>query len=250
MSLSKEISAWIKNQVKESGAKGIVVGLSGGIDSACVAALAKMAVGDNMVGLIMPCHSSLDDEISALLAAKKIQIPIHKVDLSSVYDQFVGIIGSQEKVVIGNVKPRLRMITLYAFANKLNYLVAGTGNKSELTVGYFTKYGDGGVDILPLGDLVKSEVRQLAKELEIPDEIIARVPTAGLWHGQTDEGELGISYQDLDSAIKTIETGAKPAVSKEVIAKIKKLNRATEHKRVCAPIFRRSRRTKLSRKKS
>ena len=136
-----------------------------------------------------------------------------------------------------NLKPRLRMCALYYFAQKLNYLVAGTGNKSELVVGYFTKYGDGGVDILPLVGLLKTEVRQLAKELKIPREIIEKTPSAGLWHGQTDEGEMGITYEELDRIIVAIGRKKIKGISKAKLSKVKKMMRGSLHKRAPIPVF-------------
>ncbi|MFN3966799.1 MAG: NAD(+) synthase, partial [Endomicrobiia bacterium] len=125
------------------------------------------------------------------------------------------------KIARGNLKPRLRMLVLYYFANKLNYLVAGTGNKSEIMMGYFTKYGDGGVDILPIGDLLKKDVIQLARKLEIPERIINKKPSAGLWPGQTDEEEMGITYKKLDKILE----------SKSKNSKIENIIKKTEHKR-------------------
>jgi NAD+ synthase len=123
------------------------------------------------------------------------------------------------------------MTTLYFFANTLNYLVAGTGNRSELSIGYFTKYGDGGVDILPIVNLVKSEVRALARELNVPQQIIDRTPTAGLWLGQTDESEMGFTYDDLERYLKEGPQGLAPALA----MKIERLVRASEHKRHLPP---------------
>jgi NAD+ synthase len=131
-----------------------------------------------------------------------------------------------------NVKPRLRMTSLYFFANSLNYFVAGTGNRSEITLGYFTKYGDGGVDLLPIGHLLKSEVRALARELGVPNPVIEKAPTAGLWMGQTDEGEMGFSYEDLE---RYLVEGA-PAVPETVAKRIEELRRTSEHKRALPPI--------------
>jgi NAD+ synthase len=131
------------------------------------------------------------------------------------------------RLPLANVKPRLRMSALYFIANSLNYLVVGTGNRSELTVGYFTKYGDGGADLLPLGRLLKSEVRELAADLEIPQSIIDKAPSAGLWAGQTDEDEMGFSYGDLERYLIDGPQGVAPALA----MRIERLMRTTEHKR-------------------
>jgi NAD+ synthase len=133
---------------------------------------------------------------------------------------------------LANVKPRLRMTALYYVANTLNYLVAGTGNRSELTIGYFTKYGDGGADILPIGTLLKDEVRALARELGVPEPVITKAPSAGLWLGQTDEGEMGFTYADLESYL----TRGPAAVTPALAMRIERLMRATEHKRAIPPM--------------
>jgi len=237
MKLSEKIAKWIKNRVEEAKAEGVVVGLSGGVDSSVVAVLAKKAMGDNVLGVIMPCHSTHIDERYAYLVANKLNIKTEKVDLSSVYDNFLKILPSGKEMALANLKPRLRMITLYYFANNLNYLVAGTGNRSEITVGYFTKYGDGGVDILPIGGLLKTQVRRLARELGVPEEIIKRVPSAGLWKGQTDERELGLRYEDLDKTILAIESGKVKDLPAEIVDKVKKLMERSIHKRSPVPIF-------------
>ncbi len=124
------------------------------------------------------------------------------------------------------------MTSLYFVANSLNYLVAGTGNRSELTIGYFTKYGDGGVDLLPIGRLLKSQVRDLARELGVPIPIIDKPPSAGLWLGQTDEAEMGFSYADLETYL----TSGAAAVAPELAARIGRLERASDHKRALAPM--------------
>jgi len=154
MALSDKIANWIKKQVKESGKKGIVLGLSGGIDSAVVAALVKKAMGENVLCLLLPCKSNPEDEKYAEMAAREFNIKTKKVVLDDIFDEFVKINPGASSLAKANLKPRLRMATLYCFANTLDYLVAGTGNKSELLVGYFTKYGDGGADILPIGGLL------------------------------------------------------------------------------------------------
>jgi len=235
--MKNKIVSWIKKQVKLSGAKGIVLGLSGGIDSAVVAALCKEAVGkDKLLVLFMPCNSNPRDLKDARLVAEKLKLKSELVDLSSVYNNFLKVLPPAGGLALGNLKPRLRMSTLYYFANKLNYLVCGTGNKSELLVGYFTKYGDGGVDILPIADLFKRQVRKLAEELKIPQGIITKPPTAGLWQGQTDEGEMGITYNELDDILDKFCNKKKQPAGSVKVNKIKKMYRSSEHKRKGAEI--------------
>lgn len=225
--LCDDIVSWIRNTVKESGSKGLVFGLSGGIDSAVVAALVKKAFPDDALGIIMPCHSNPEDEEHARLVAEALDIETKKVDLTNVYDLFLSEldIKTQNVLALSNIKPRFRMITLYYYAQVKRYLVAGTSNKSEFTVGYFTKHGDSGVDILPIVDLLKEEVFELARHLNIPDIIINKTPTAGLWEDQTDEKEMGFSYKELDGYIKTGEADL------DVKEKIDKMFKRSEHKR-------------------
>ncbi|MBI2914621.1 MAG: NAD+ synthase [Firmicutes bacterium] len=238
------VTGWIQDRVCEAGARGVVVGLSGGIDSAVTAVLAKKAFPENVLGVLMPCESNPKDAEDAWLVANEFAIPTQTVDLGPVFRLLVSTLdeagstsGSAVRPELGrevlaraNTKPRLRMITLYYFANRLNYLVAGTGNRSELTVGYFTKYGDGGVDLLPIGGLVKQQVRALARYLGIPGDLITKAPSAGLWSGQTDEGEMGLSYEDLDEYITSGE--GEP----EIVSRIQTLNRQSEHKRNMPPV--------------
>ncbi|MBI4721621.1 MAG: NAD+ synthase [Candidatus Stahlbacteria bacterium] len=236
MNLPDRISNWIRDKVIETHKEGVIVGLSGGIDSAVVAVLSKHSVGDKLLGIIMPCgYSNPEDEEDVNLLATTFDIRIEKIILTSIYDKLIEVLPPGPNRMQSNIKPRLRMLTLYYFANKLNYLVVGTGNKSEILTGYFTKYGDGGVDILPLGDILKTQVIELAKELRIPSKIIEKIPTAGLWEGQTDEGELGISYTELDKTILTIKSGN--YTETDLITKIKTLISESEHKRIPIPIF-------------
>jgi NAD+ synthase len=251
-SRSKQIAEWMKAQVTAAGARGIVVGLSGGIDSAVVIGLAAMATPGNVVGVMMPCHSDPTDEAHAKLAADRFGVPAIRIDLGPAYDRLVNdlrgtldelardhfpVAAAEEvdikaKLPLANVKPRLRMTSLYFVANTLNYLVAGTGNRSEIAIGYFTKYGDGGTDMLPLGRLLKSEVRAIARELEVPAEIIDKPPSAGLWLGQTDEGEMGFTYAELERYL--VEGPA--SVSPELAERIERLNRTSGHKRSVPPM--------------
>lgn len=200
--LLNSIENWLREKLRAAGEKGGIVGLSGGIDSAVVAAILKRVCGDRMMSVIMPCHSHPEDRLHAELVARHFELPLLVVDLTATYDTLLAAIpapGSEgTKLATANLKPRLRMITLYCLAQERNLLVCGTGNRVELTVGYFTKYGDSGVDLLPLGDLLKGEVRQLASLLGVPAPVIDKPPSAGLWQGQTDEGEMGVTYDELD----------------------------------------------------
>lgn len=233
---------WIKERVASAGAKGCVFGISGGLDSSVVGALCKKAFPDNVLGLFMPCCSLAEDLSDAKKVAKKFSIPTKLIELDPVFNQLYKQIegkspGKEVDLAIANLKPRLRMVTLYYHANKLNYLVVGTGNRSEAVMGYSTKYGDGGVDILPLGFLLKSQVRDMAKELGIPKEIIEKKPSAGLWHGQTDEEEMGITYEVLDKIILAMDKGDFSGLDQKLVEKVKQKLAATEHKRSLPPKF-------------
>lgn len=234
---------WLKEIVQKAKAEGIMIGLSGGIDSSCVAVLAKKAFPDKVQGIIMPCLSNPLDQEHAELVAKKFDIPYQVVDLE---ESFKVLFKHSEKedydkqkhtgIAVANIKPRLRMTTLYYFANKLNYLVAGTDNKTESLIGYFTKYGDGGVDILPITNLYKRDVRELARHLDIPQEIISKKPSAGLWEGQTDEEEMGLSYEELDEILDRLEKNVPlHGFDYEKVEKVKKMIKTSDHKRALPP---------------
>ncbi len=228
--LAEKISQWIKNKVDALGKSGALFGLSGGLDSTIVAVLTKKALGEKCLALVMPCRSNANDERDALEIAQTFDIKTERVDLALPFNELLKLLPSGNKLAVGNMKPRLRMITAYYYANCLNYLVVGTGNKSEIETGYFTKYGDGGVDILPLGGLYKTQLRKLAKELGIPERIIKKPPSAGLWEGQTDEKELAIKYEELDKALIALSEGKTDALLPEIAEKIKKRKAASLHK--------------------
>lgn len=247
---------WIRERVTESGARGVVVGLSGGLDSAIAAVLCKNAFPDTTLCLILPCDSRKEDVAHAKLLADKFRIETKELDLSTIFTVLRELVeertekkdtkgSSESNIANANLKPRLRMLCLYYFANKHNYLVVGTGNKSELAIGYFTKYGDGAVDILPLGDMLKTEERALAESLGIPHEIIEKTPSAGLWDGQTDEGEIGMSYAELDSAIEALERGdldgSQSSCDPELLHRVKRMMDASRHKREAIPVFKQPR---------
>jgi NAD+ synthase len=245
---ASDIADWIQQQVTGASARGVVVGLSGGLDSAVVARLCQIAMPSRVVGAILPCHSDPGDERDAKLVASHFGLPVLRIDLAPAYDLLVNDLktmflqipddqaatgastDNKASLPLANIKPRLRMSALYFIANSLNYLVAGTGNRSELTIGYFTKYGDGAVDLLPLGRLLKSEVRELAADLDVPQSIIDKPPSAGLWSGQTDEDEMGFFYSDLERYL----TDGPDAVAPALAMRIERLIRTTEHKRAQA----------------
>jgi NAD+ synthase len=230
--LAEKLVNWIRDEVTSAACKGAVLGMSGGVDSSVAAVLCKRAFPESTLGLIMPCHSIPGDKEHALAVARKFSIPIQEVVLDSVFDTLKNVLPDHntetttDRLAQANLKVRLRMLTLYYFANQLTYMVVGSSNKAELSVGYFTKYGDGGVDILPLGNLLKREVKELAGFLGIPQEIIDKPPSAGLWPGQTDEADIGFSYDQLDSYLSAGEA------PDEVKLKIKSRISAHHHKRM------------------
>ncbi len=236
--LAEGIAHWLRAYVKGAGLKGYAVGLSGGIDSAVVAALCQRAVGDQVLAALLPCHSPDEDRAMAQRVADAFGLRTVTLELTEVYDALVAALPpGLGGMAYANLKPRLRMAALYSLAQGHDYLVAGTGNKSELMVGYFTKYGDGGVDLEPLGDLYKHQVRELAGVLGVPQAVIERPPSAGLWQGQTDEGELGMSYDELDSVLEAIKTGRTGQVDPGLLARVQHMISTTAHKRSMPPIF-------------
>ena len=233
--LTGRLVSWIGDTVSTAGGQGVVVGMSGGIDSSVVAALCQRAFPKSTLGVIIPCYGDRVDREHAELVATSCGIPVEVAVLDEAFDALVKALSSRayslvtKELAEANIKPRLRMVALYYFANRLNYLVVGAGNRSELSVGYFTKYGDGGVDLLPLGNLLKSQVRDLAEYLKIPREIIDKPPSAGLWAGQTDEAELGVTYRELDNYLATGDG------SGEVKEKIDSMINRSSHKRRTPP---------------
>lgn len=225
---------WLRDSVKEANCKGIVYGLSGGVDSAVIAALSKLAFGDESLAIMMPINSSFEDKIDAKLVIDKFNLNAIKVDLSRTYSEFVEVVEKGDNnMAYANVKPRLRMTTLYYYAQLKGYLVVGTSNKSEFTVGYFTKYGDSGSDLMPLVDFTKKEIFELARYLEIPDKIIQKPPSAGLFEDQTDEDEMGFTYNDLEKYINNEK------IDERIEEKINRMVKISEHKRNFAKGFRR-----------
>ncbi len=201
--VASKITEFTRKIVEESGAAGVVVGLSGGVDSSVTACLMTRALGKSkVVGVIMPYRTTPPEDVEdARHIAESLGIEYYTVDITGIRDAFahaIPIFDESHRIACGNLLPRIRMTILYYFANKMNLLVAGTGDKSELLIGYFTKYGDGGVDFLPIGDLYKTQVRHLALRLGLPQRIAFKPSSPRLWPGHLAEEELGTRYDDID----------------------------------------------------
>ncbi len=222
-----KIVQWLKDELNKTKTKGFVLGISGGLDSSVCAALIKKAT-EECLGLILPIESNVQDLDDAAEVASQINLKTQYINLTPIYRNLIKFLPDNNQVALGNIKARLRMVLIYYYANFNNYLVCGTGNKTEISLGYFTKYGDGACDILPLGDLYKFEVREIARVLGIPEQIIKKVPSAGLWQGQTDEGEIGFSYDVIDKTLQEIE---KNQIKGDVAKKLKFRIEQSEHKR-------------------
>ncbi|MCT2537977.1 NAD(+) synthase [Aquibacillus koreensis] len=230
---------WLQQQIKESGVKGLVVGVSGGIDSAVVTNLIKRAAPEQSLGVILPCKSNPEDMEHAKKVIERAGISSVTVDLTETHNVLFSTIQQeleasnllnedQQKIADANLRARLRMSTLYTIATNHQYIVVGTDNAAEWYTGYFTKFGDGGVDLVPLVHLTKGEVREMAIYLDVPEEVINKQPSAGLWEGQTDENEMGTSYDMIDRYIRGEEI---PQKDKEIIDR---MHKNTAHKREMA----------------
>ena len=224
------IIKFLQDYLKDNHQDCYVLGISGGVDSSLVAALAKKAVGkERIFAYAMPIDSLVDDENDAVRLAKHLDINYEVVDLTDAYHTLVEKYEATgvklDLSTKGNLKARMRMATLYTFAQNKHGLVLGTDNKDERYTGYFTKFGDGGVDLLPIANLLKREVVEACLLLGIPEDLAKRVPSAGLYQGQTDEKEMGITYQDLDDYLLGKE------ISQEAKERIERLHRISAHKR-------------------
>lgn len=238
-----KIVHWLRKQVRQAHADGLLVGVSGGLDSAVVAFLIKRAFPENSLGVIMPLKNNPKDVHDAQTVVESCQIDHVTIDLSITHDTLYGEIKrkliekndwneANDRIADANLRARLRMSTLYTLATHYNYLVVGTDNAAEWYTGYFTKYGDGGVDLLPIVDLTKTEVAEMAQYIGVPKEVIAKKPSADLWEGQTDEEEMETTYDKIDAFLK----GEKiPEKDRQII---EKMHESTEHKRNIPAQFR------------
>ncbi len=216
---------WLQDTVDASSTSGLIVGVSGGIDSALVANLIKEAFPNNHLGVIIPIETSSTDMEDAYEFVKKCGITHTEKNMDDVYNEFVKLHNYEKTTSLANTKARLRMIQLYALASEYNYLVVGTDNKCEWYTGYFTKYGDGGVDIAPLVHLNKSQVYEMAKLYDVPTSIMEKSPSAGLGISRTDEEEMGVTYDTIDSYLDG------DSISSSDVEIIEKLHRVSMHKR-------------------
>ena len=233
---------WLRGKVEEANCKGLVVGVSGGIDSAVVCNLIKRAYPSNSIGVIMSINSNPKDREDALKVIEGCGIDYIDLDLTepqvAIRDMALNALKEKnlfnkngERAADSNLRARIRMSTLYTVANNLGYLVVGTDNAAEVHTGYFTKYGDGGVDLIPLANLTKYEVYEWAKELGVHEDVINKAPSAGLWEGQTDENEMGTTYDMIDKVVQ----GKRDEVPQKDLDIIDRLHRISEHKRNMPP---------------
>ncbi|MBA3045149.1 MAG: NAD+ synthase [Candidatus Thermoplasmatota archaeon] len=234
------ISMFLKHHVSLAQANGVVIGMSGGLDSSVAAKLAADALGpEKVLGVLMPETSTPDGCMAdARAMAEEWGIEVLEINIRDMVNVISHGLDCHDKSRLGNIKARCRMTVLYNLASERKLLVLGTGNKSELLTGYFTKWGDGGSDLAVLGDLYKTQVRELAAKIGVPERVIARAPSGDLWTGQTDENELGIDYTTLDRILLGIELGMKDAgivkgakVTQEQTSHVRNLVRKSVHKR-------------------
>ena len=242
--IETKIKEFIDENIKKSGLKGAVVAVSGGIDSAVALSLTVKALGpEKVTALTLPDRDATPerDIMDVMQHCESLGVTCSTVDITPILHVMcdaLPLYDITDRISSGNIKSRLRMVAVYHFANRLNRMVIGTSNKTELITGFFTKYGDGGVDLMPLADLYKTQLRQLARHLKVPENIIRKPPSPGFFPGQTDEGELGIDYTTLDLILFSLEKGVSaPSIADDLKIEIDQVEavqrriKANEHKR-------------------
>ncbi|MFB6191895.1 MAG: NAD+ synthase [Haloarculaceae archaeon] len=243
----EHITDFIAGVVEDAGAEGATIGLSGGIDSTTVAHLAVDALGADAVhGLVMPSEVNTDRNMTdAERVAEMLDIEYDVFDINPIVDAFVDAYpaGADDRTALGNVRVRTRAVLNYFVANAESRVVLGTGNRPEALTGYYTKYGDQAVDCNPIGPLYKRQVRQLAAHMGVPDDLVSKPPSAEMWEGQTDEGEMGLDYDTLDAILALHVDGPLPkhatvetlGVSEAAVERVVELYEHSEHKRHMPP---------------
>jgi NAD+ synthase len=238
-----ELKGFIRKAVSDAKAKGVVIGLSGGIDSAVVTKLCADALGpENVLNVFMPSRVTPAEDYKTTAELSSLWGTEYRVvDVQPAVDALAAVLLSDADTPLerGNISARCRMIVLYNLAKKRQYLVMGTSNQSEIMMGYFTKFGDGACDVTPLANMYKTEVRQIAALIGVPQDIISKPPSAGLWEGQTDESEMGIKYEDLDAILYDMEQdrtdsqiSSDTGLPKDLVADIRRQVALMEHKRL------------------
>lgn len=227
------IRKFLLEYAKNAGADGYILGISGGVDSSVLYKILEPIKELKLMAVMLPIHSLDSDENHARLLVEGSE-NVLKVDLTSVYDEMVKVLPvSNHKMSYANIKPRLRMTALYQMAQSNNLLVAGATNKIEYMIGYFTKHGDSGVDVMPLAEFSKREIYEMARLLGVPDEIILKPPSAGLYEGQSDEKEIGVTYDEIESSLNGTNSDEKTNIL------VSKMVKNSEHKRNLIPIYKR-----------
>jgi NAD+ synthase len=244
--ISKTIERFISSYIAKSPANGLMIGLSGGLDSAVALKLGINALGaENVACFILPSEATPENDTrDAIGLASLLDVEHDIIDISPIIEKYLELLPHSTDKIMGNLAARIRMGILYHHASVKNYLVAGTGDKSEFHIGYFTKFGDGGSDIMPLADVYKTQVRALAQHLGIPAAIVEKKSSPGLWKGQTAEGELGMTYEVIDPILHLLvdrKMNAKDAAKRldvplKHVSKVQNMIRASAHKRRIAEI--------------